>query len=90
MFAGHETTASAACSLLLNLHRHPEVVESACAELHELGILDVDSDVELSYDVLKQMEYVGWVVKEVLRVVPPVGGVYKTALKTFDIGVSIL
>lgn len=42
----------------------------------------------LSLDKLGQLRYIGRVVKEVLRFLPPVSGGYRTALQTFELDVS--
>ncbi|KAG8435200.1 hypothetical protein GDO86_013224 [Hymenochirus boettgeri] len=39
----------------------------------------------LSLEKLKSLRYLDWVVKEVLRLLPPVSGGYRTALQTFEL-----
>ena len=43
---------------------------------------------DLSLAALGRLRYVGCVVKEVLRLLPPVSGGYRTALRTFELDVS--
>ncbi|KAM4590841.1 LOW QUALITY PROTEIN: cytochrome P450 26C1 [Odontesthes bonariensis] len=122
IFAAHSTTASASTSLVLQLLRHPAVVERARVELEAEG-LDLESNhgrgrpciasekeqettclltgepqsadegfprsqshvPHLSLDKLSKLRYVDCVIKEVLRVLPPVSGGYRTALQTFEL-----
>ncbi|XP_034465632.1 cytochrome P450 26C1 [Hippoglossus hippoglossus] len=129
IFAAHSTTASASTSLILQLLRHPAVVERAGIELEAEGLgyephsglgssgatteKDTDAGVTettcllnevcqnhrdqdgfpqsqshipyLSLDKLSQLRYVDFVIKEVLRFLPPVSGGYRTALQTFEL-----
>lgn len=103
IFAAHSTTASASTSLVLQLLRHPVVVERARAELEAEGLDPLAGVVgagppavelllhhvpALSLDKLSRLRYIDCVVKEVLRVLPPVSGGYRTALQTFELDVS--
>ncbi|XP_059215352.1 cytochrome P450 26C1 isoform X3 [Centropristis striata] len=92
IFAAHSTTASASTSLILQLLRHPAVVERARAELEAEGLGYDDGFPQsrshlpyLSLDKLSQLRYVDRVVREVLRFLPPVSGGYRTALQTFEL-----
>ncbi|XP_013867475.1 cytochrome P450 26C1 [Austrofundulus limnaeus] len=127
IFAAHSTTASASTSLVLQLLRHPVVVEKARAELeaeglscpqnqsHNTSCVTVEKEQDgdeterthllnscsqnagdkfpqskshipyLTLDKLSQLQYIGRVVKEVLRFLPPVSGGYRTALQTFEL-----
>lgn len=104
IFAAHSTTASASTSLVLQLLRHPAVVERARAELEAEGLDPLAGVVgvgppgpdfrphqvpALSLDKLSRLRYIDCVVKEVLRVLPPVSGGYRTALQTFELDVSL-
>lgn len=89
LFAGHETTTSAACSLLLHLGRTPYVVQKIRDELFENGLLSRAGE-ELQYEDLVGLDYVGHVVKEILRIAPPVGAGFRKALRTFEMNVSIV
>lgn len=95
IFAAHSTTASASTSLVLQLLRHPAVVERAQAELEAEGLDPLAGAgppgahvPALSLDKLSRLRYIDCVVKEVLRVLPPVSGGYRTALQTFELDVS--
>ena len=76
LFAGHETLTSALASLCLLLAQHPEVLANARAEQQQLGFEE-----PLTLEHLKQMTYLEQVLKEVLRVIPPVGGGFREVLK---------
>ncbi|GAA6620395.1 cytochrome P450 [Scytonema sp. NUACC26] len=67
LIAGHETLTSALTSLCLLLAQHPKVLETVRAEQAQLGF-----PTQLTQATLKQMTYLEQVLKEVLRIVPPV------------------
>ena len=67
LIAGHETLTSALTSLCQLLAQHPEVLKNVRAEQEQLGF-----PTQLTPDTLNQMTYLEQVVKEVLRIVPPV------------------
>lgn len=79
LFAGHETLTSAIASLCLLLAQHPEVLETARAEQQQLGFEEPKS-----LEHLKQMTYLEQVLKEVLRVLPPVGGGFREVIKSCE------
>lgn len=76
LFAGHETLTSAIASLCLLLAQHPEVLVAARAEQQHLAF-----EGSLTLEHLKQMSYLEQVLKEVLRVVPPVGGGFREVIQ---------
>ncbi|ESP02824.1 hypothetical protein LOTGIDRAFT_111029 [Lottia gigantea] len=84
MFAGHHTTASVCCSLLLHLGQSPEVLEKIREELLENEILDPTAN--LTFEQINKLPYIDNVFKEILLVKPPVGGAFRKALKTFEVG----
>ncbi len=67
LIAGHETLTSALTSFCLLMAQHPDVLRAVCQEQSALGF-----PTSLTPDTLKQMTYLEQVLKEVLRVVPPV------------------
>ncbi|XP_059892543.1 cytochrome P450 26A1 [Gadus macrocephalus] len=85
LFGGHETTASTATSLVMFLGLHTEVVERLRQELvglqEERGV-DLQN---LTMEALDQLQYTGCVIKETLRINPPVPGGFRVALKTFEL-----
>uniref|UniRef100_A0A8C2UDF3 Cytochrome P450 family 26 subfamily C member 1 n=1 Tax=Coturnix japonica TaxID=93934 RepID=A0A8C2UDF3_COTJA len=82
IFAAFFTTASASTSLILLLLKHPTAIEKIRQELasHELYPQHQNCPMQLS-----RLRYLDCVVKEVLRVLPPVSGGYRTALQTFEL-----
>lgn len=89
MFAGYATTTSSISSVIIQLAKHPEVREKLERELSESGFLEANES-EGSFEEIQKLTYLEQVVKETLRVMPPILGGYRKALKTFQIGVSIL
>jgi len=76
LFAGHETLTSALASMCLLLAQHPEVVATIRAEQQQLA-----SKEPLTLEQLKQMSYLEQVLKEVLRLIPPVGGGFREVIQ---------
>jgi len=76
LFAGHETLTSAIASLCLLLVQHPQVLTAARAEQQQLAF-----EQPLTLEDLKQMTYLEQVLKEVLRVIPPVGGGFRVVIQ---------
>lgn len=102
LFAAFFTTASASTSLILLLLQHPAAIAKIQQELSAQGLgspcscaprasgsrPDCSCEPDLSLAVLGRLRYVDCVVKEVLRLLPPVSGGYRTALRTFELDVS--
>uniref|UniRef100_A0A8C0ISX9 Cytochrome P450 family 26 subfamily C member 1 n=1 Tax=Chelonoidis abingdonii TaxID=106734 RepID=A0A8C0ISX9_CHEAB len=80
IFAAFFTTASASTSLILLLLKHPSAVEKIRQELAECHCQP-----EMNLDKLSRLRYLDCVVKEVLRVLPPISGGYRTVLQTFEL-----
>ncbi|XP_061564135.1 cytochrome P450 26A1 [Cololabis saira] len=85
LFGGHETTASTATSLIMFLGLNPDVVVKLRQELLEQEQRGMDLQ-NLSMETLQQLTYAGCVIKETLRINPPVPGGFRVALKTFELG----
>ncbi|NXI50285.1 CP26C protein, partial [Chloroceryle aenea] len=90
IFAAFFTTASASTSLILLLLKHPSVIEKIRQELvsHELYQQCEHCSAGPCPDTLEKLSclcYLDCVIKEVLRVLPPVSGGYRTALQTFEL-----
>ena len=81
LFAGHETLTSAIASFCLLTSQHPEVLERLRDEQQKLALTS-----PLTLDDLKQMSYLDQVIKEVMRLVPPVGGGFRKVIKSFEFG----
>ena len=65
LVAGHETTATAVCWALFELHRHPEALERLIATVRELGPSATPAQ-------LARLPYLDAVCNETLRLHPPV------------------
>ncbi|XP_004450087.1 cytochrome P450 26C1 [Dasypus novemcinctus] len=100
LFAAFFTTASASTSLVLLLLQHPTAITKIRQELAAQGLWracgcapaavhepqpDCGCELDLSLAALGRLSYVDCVVKEVLRLLPPVSGGYRTALCTFEL-----
>jgi retinoid hydroxylase len=72
LFAGHETLTSALTSFCLLTARSIEVRQRLQQEQQQF-----DPQTPLSAELLKQMTYLDLVLKEVLRLIPPVGGGFR-------------
>ncbi|UJB68854.1 cytochrome P450 [Acaryochloris sp. 'Moss Beach'] len=79
LFAGHETLTSAITSFCLLTAQHPEITARLRQEQQQWK-----SKEALTVDVLKQMTYLEQVLTEVMRLIPPVAGVFRTVLKTCE------
>eukprot|EP00747_Dinoflagellata_sp_TGD_P075876 gnl/TRDRNA2_/TRDRNA2_158915_c2_seq1.p1 gnl/TRDRNA2_/TRDRNA2_158915_c2~~gnl/TRDRNA2_/TRDRNA2_158915_c2_seq1.p1 ORF type:complete len:527 (-),score=96.76 gnl/TRDRNA2_/TRDRNA2_158915_c2_seq1:58-1545(-) len=84
LFAGHDTTASSMTSMLYYLAKHPEVCKKAQQEQDEVA-RTYCGDKSFSLQALNSMHYLDAVIREVLRLKPPVGGGFRRALKTFEL-----
>jgi len=79
LFAGHETVTSAISSLCFLLAKHPEVLARLRTEQAQFALNE-----PLTMEYLKEMTYLEQVIKEVMRVLPPVAGGFRKVLKPFD------
>ncbi|MBW4526228.1 MAG: cytochrome P450 [Phormidium tanganyikae FI6-MK23] len=77
LFAGHETTTAMLTWLVLELARHPEVLELARSEQKEF-------DRTITLDQLTKMPYLDQVLNEVERLHPPVAGGFRGVIKPFE------
>lgn len=91
IFAAYATTASASTSLIMQLLKHPRVLEKLREELRSKGILHNGCICEgsLRLDNINSLYYLDCVIKEVLRLFTPISGGYRTVLQTFELDVSI-
>ncbi|XP_026877477.1 cytochrome P450 26A1 [Electrophorus electricus] len=86
LFGGHETTASTATSLVMFLGMQPEVVQRIREELAEKEVSSMHlPGKSLTMELLEHLKYTGCVIKETLRMNPPVPGGFRVALKTFEL-----
>lgn len=69
LFAGHDTVSSALMFLFYNIAKYPRVQERIVTEVREvLG----DENAELSFSKLADLQYLECVIKESMRIYPPV------------------
>uniref|UniRef100_A0A8C3KFC8 Cytochrome P450 26B1 n=2 Tax=Neoaves TaxID=3078114 RepID=A0A8C3KFC8_9CHAR len=87
IFAAYATTASASTSLIMQLLKHPRVLEKLREELRSKGILHNGCICEgsLRLDNINSLHYLDCVIKEVLRLFTPISGGYRTVLQTFEL-----
>ncbi len=81
LFAGHETLTSAIASFCLLITQHPDVLTRAREEQKQFS-----STEPLTTESLKQMTYLEQVLKEVLRLIPPVGGGFRQVIQDCEFG----
>ena len=81
LFAGHETLTSAIASFCLLTAQHPDVLQKLRTEQDRLNITGTPT-----LEDLKNMTYLEQVIKEVMRLIPPVGGGFRKAIATFEFG----
>ena len=72
MFEGHDTTTSAICFSLYAISKHPEVERKIYEELQLVLGGREKKDEGLKYSDLGELKYLELVIKEVLRMYPPV------------------
>lgn len=70
LFAGHDTTANTMGWMLYAIGTHPETRSKLLTELSEVVN---DSDLELNQNVIGKLPYAQAILKETLRLYPPVG-----------------
>ncbi len=88
MVSGFESMGSASTNLILQLFKNPDVLQKVRDELEENGI--GAPGCAMTYDDIQQLKYLNCVVKEGLRICPPIGGGFRKALKTFEVDVSTM
>lgn len=83
MFEGHDTTSSAMTSVLLCLANHPEVQERAYKEVFSIF---PEEDKAANYEDLQNMKYLEMVIKEAMRLFPPVPAFTRNVDEDFEFG----
>jgi len=81
LFAGHETLTSAIASFCLLLAQNPDVMAKVRAEQQQFPATE-----PLTLEQLKQMTYLEQVLREVLRLIPPVRAIFRTAINACEFG----
>lgn len=84
MFEGHDTTTIAISFTLLLLARHPEVQERLHREIVE--IVGNDLQAPVTYRNLQDMKYLEMIIKESLRLYPPVPIIARRFTENVDLG----
>lgn len=72
MFEGHDTTASAIGFALHLISKDARVQQKMLDEIVGIWDMKADEDQELSFSELGQLKYMDMVIKEALRLFPPV------------------
>jgi len=85
MLAGHETTANALSWMWMLLATHPDVREKLAAEL-KIGLQERVPTVT----DLPQLTYTHWVIKEAMRLYPPVTNLPREATQDCELGGYII
>lgn len=81
MFAGHHTTSGTAAWTIIELLRHPEVLGQVVAELDELYADGSD----ISFGALRRIPHLESVLKETLRLHPPLIILMRVARGEFEV-----
>ncbi|KAK3748420.1 hypothetical protein QZH41_005763 [Actinostola sp. cb2023] len=82
MLAGHETTSTSMSWTLYELAKHPEIQDKIRKEIKDV-LKDYD---DLTWSKVEQLEYLGCVIKESLRLHSPGPFVGRTANQTVHLG----
>ena len=78
MMAAHDTTTSTLASMTYTLARYPEWQQRLFQEVQAIG------SEHLGYEDLDRLEQTEWVMKEALRMYPPLSTLPKYSLKPFE------
>ncbi|GAB2526945.1 cytochrome P450 [Nocardia heshunensis] len=81
MFAGHHTTSGTAAWTIIELLRHPDILNTVVAELDSLYVDGSD----VSYHALRRIPNLEAVLKEVLRLHPPLIILMRVAGEEFEV-----
>ena len=83
---GHDTTSCAIAYCLFNIAKHPEVQQKSYEEV--MNVLG-DVDREITMNDLNELNYLELVIKESLRLFPPVPIIGRKLLKDIDLSTNI-
>ncbi|XP_052865555.1 cytochrome P450 4d1-like [Anopheles cruzii] len=89
MFEGHDTTTSGIAFTILQLAKHPEVQQRLYEEIDRLLGAEKQS-VPLTHTMLQEFTYLDMVIKESLRLVPPVPLIGRKLLEDMEINGAIV
>jgi cytochrome P450 len=79
LFAGHDTTVTSTSNVLFHLSQHPEVAARARAEQAALP------DPRLTPEMIRAMTYLDAVIKESMRLIPPIGGSFRVMTREAEL-----
>ncbi|MED6124136.1 hypothetical protein PIB30_056225 [Stylosanthes scabra] len=82
LFAGHDTARSALSSIMKYLGSIPQVYEQVLNEQLEIS-REKEAGELLQWEDIQKMKYSWNVASEVMRLLPPVAGTYREAIKDF-------
>uniref|UniRef100_A0A182SMX1 Cytochrome P450 n=1 Tax=Anopheles maculatus TaxID=74869 RepID=A0A182SMX1_9DIPT len=89
MFEGHDTTTSGIAFTFYQLAKHPEIQERLYQEIQDVLGADFRT-VPLTYSTLQNFPYLDMVVKESLRLLPPVSFIGRRLVEDIEInGVTV-
>ncbi|HYO66548.1 MAG TPA: cytochrome P450, partial [Archangium sp.] len=77
LFAGHDTTVTATSNLMLQLAWHPDVLQRGREAV--TGVQE-----PLTLDALRSVPYVAQLIHEGMRIVPPIGGAFRTTTRDVE------
>lgn len=84
MFEGDDTTSSGVSHALYAIARHPEVQQRIFEELQR--VLGPDASAPVTQAQLQDLKYLDCVIKETMRLYPPVPAIGRHAQKELEIG----
>ncbi|MDK2409092.1 cytochrome P450 [Aphanizomenon sp. PH219] len=79
LFIGHEALSSVLCYFFLFLAQNPEILAAARQEQQQINYTG-----DLTSEHLKQMTYLDQILKEILRLIPPIGSSFRSVIKTCE------
>jgi cytochrome P450 len=79
LFAGHDTTVTSTSNVLYHLSQHPQVAARARAEQAALA------DARFSLESIHAMTYLDAVIKESMRLIPPIGGSFRVMTREAEL-----
>uniref|UniRef100_A0AAG5DEV8 Cytochrome P450 n=1 Tax=Anopheles atroparvus TaxID=41427 RepID=A0AAG5DEV8_ANOAO len=89
MFEGHDTTTSGISFTILNLAKHQDIQQKVFNEIDQMLGADAKTTV-LTSALLQEMKYLDMVVKESLRLVPPVPFIGRKLLEDMEMNGTII
>ncbi|KAH0729918.1 hypothetical protein KY289_001106 [Solanum tuberosum] len=85
LFAGHDTSSVTLTLLIKRLAEHPQIYQNILQEHIEIASSKKEGEF-LNWDDIQKMKYSWNVVSEVMRLTPPIMGVYREAIVDINYG----